>query len=67
MSRAACGGAATVQAWFWGLASGGVEEEAMGKHSDPIPVSLPLLESSLVLLSWQGSTLQAEGTLISHS
>lgn len=56
-----------VQAWFWGLASGGVEEEAMGKHSDPIPVPLPLLESSLVLLSWQGSTLQAEGTLISHS
>lgn len=49
----------------WLLA--GVEEEVVGKLSDPIHVPLPLLVDSLVLQP--GSVLEAEGkgTLISHS
>lgn len=45
----------------------GVEEEMVGKLSDPIHVPLPLLVDSLVLQP--GSVLEAEGkgTLISHS
>lgn len=60
MSHAACSAGAVVQVWCWGLASGGIEEEAMGKHSDPVPVPFPLMENALVLLSWQAYYEQKE-------